>query len=453
MNENEVFIRILITIILGAILGLETETRAIEIQGKAKAKKVAKQKLGGLRTYTVLSLFGGVAGIFHLAKEYYLVYILFISVIAFTLAAYVLNVRLKKAFGLTTEIAIIITFALGFLTTSSLVPIQVVLLIIVLLTFFLSQKRGIGAAIEKIQHREVIDIIKFSLISIAILPLLPNQDYTLGQVMNVFDPTLQLNNSISNLALLNPFLTWLLVVLISGINLLGYVLSKFLGKRLGVFIAGVFGGMVSSTSAVASLAMKSKEENSKQTSKLLAGVALISNSFSFVTIGLLMLISSRVLFMELSLVMLIIMISGIIIGLYLIRNEKKYTKESSRENLGLKYQPFSVGPALKFVSLILIIKIAIQLLIIFSQSRTLFVLISSLSGLTGMDAVVIAFGDLVQKGSLSVSGGILAFMFANCINFVGKSVFSFINGDRYYFKYLSLGLLIVGLLGLLGLLV
>ncbi len=451
MDQNEIFLRILITIVLGAVLGLETETRAIESEGKKQATREEKRKIGGLRTYTVLSLFGGIAGIFYLAGLNIIVYIFFISVMAFTIAAYILNVQLKKAFGLTTEIAIVLTFALGFLTTSAVIPLPVVMLAIVLLTFFLSQKRGIGAAIQKIQHKEVIDVIKFGLISIVILPLLPNQDILLGNITHLIDPTISIAPSLSNIVLINPFQIWLLVVLISGINLLAYVLSKFLGKQKGVFFAGIFGGLVSSTSAVISLGLKSKNEKKVENSKLFSGVALIANSFSFLSIGLLAFITSKQLFIELLPVMLLMFLTGLLVAFYLANKSDKDVNQE-HNNLGLKYEAFSIGPAIRFVTLIVIIKLVVQLLLVQNVDKGVLIAITSLSGLTGMDAAVIAFGQLVNNSVITLSTGIIAFMLSNYINFLGKSVYSFLFSERRYFIYLTLGLIVVSIFGALGLL-
>ena len=44
MEQSELFIRIILTIIFGSILGLETETREIENKGKKKALKEAEKQ-------------------------------------------------------------------------------------------------------------------------------------------------------------------------------------------------------------------------------------------------------------------------------------------------------------------------------------------------------------------------------------------------------------------------
>ncbi|MDQ7021241.1 MAG: hypothetical protein Q9M91_05415 [Candidatus Dojkabacteria bacterium] len=97
MAQTEILIRIILTIIFGAILGLESETREIANKGKIKAIKDEKSRLGGLRTYSVLSLFGGIAGLFYIKEIEILSYIMFTSVMVLIISAYIMNVQLKQA--------------------------------------------------------------------------------------------------------------------------------------------------------------------------------------------------------------------------------------------------------------------------------------------------------------------------------------------------------------------
>ena len=110
MFTENILIRLIITIAFGAILGIESETREVATQGRAQKEKTEPQRLGGVRTYSVLAMIGGIAGIFYLSEALPLVYMIFGAVILLVLAAYILNVQIKKAFGLTTELAILITF-------------------------------------------------------------------------------------------------------------------------------------------------------------------------------------------------------------------------------------------------------------------------------------------------------------------------------------------------------
>ncbi len=450
MPQPDIIVRILLTIVFGAILGLETETREIEKKGKEAAIKDEKSRIGGFRTYSILSLFGGIAGLFYAEGFYPIVYILFLSVILLILAAYILNVQLKKAFGLTTEIAIIITFTIGFLTTSSIVPLEIVLSILILLAFFLSQKRGIGTLIEKFEHKEIIDVIRFSLVALVVLPILPNRNIYLQELFNFLGAS-QINlDGFKDFVLINPFQTWMVVVIVSGINLLGYFLSKIIGKGRGLFLTGVFSGLISSTSATISLAEKSKHDQNKNNVKLLVGSALISNATSFILILFLLLIGSQKLFAGLFSILILMMIAGFAIGILFIISAKS---DKSQKDFEVKYEPFSIGPAIKFVLLILLIKLVIQFMQLMHADPSLLILITALSGFTGIDAPVIALAGLVETSTITLEVGIAAFLLTNAINFLAKVIYGYTLGTYSFARKLLIGLVITAVIGLLGLLI
>jgi len=446
-SQIELFVEILLTILFGAILGLETETREIEQKGKVKAVKNEKERIGGVRTYTVISLFGGIAGLFFTIGQLPLVYILFAAIIVLILAAYILNVQIKHAFGLTTEVAIIITFILGFLTTSRLLPIWLILVILVMLAFFLSQKRGIGALIKKVEHKEIIDVVKFSLVAVVILPILPNTNIKVLDIANLIGFQLD-NQNIGNINLLNPFNTWMIVVLVSGINLFGYFLTRIVGTRRGLLLTAAISGFISSTSAIISFAAKSKTKENKNNAMSLAGAAMISNSFSFLTIGLLMLVNYKQFFAKAIGVYVIMFIVGIVIGLYYLYKNKSETKH----DVTIKYEPFSIIPAIKFVLIIVGITLLIQVLQLFQVNHFLVLAITALTGFTGMDAATIAYSNLAKEGAVTLQLGIISLVLANFINYIAKIVYSRIGGSAEFTKKLMVGLLLTGIIGLFGLL-
>lgn len=443
MLGSEPLIRILLTVLFGAILGLETETRS-------RTKKNSEpNKIGGLRTYTILSLVGGVSGLLYAANEYVLAYITFVGIGALVLAAYILNVQIHKAFGLTTEIAIIITYLIGFLTTSELIDIEVVLVILVLLAFFLSQKRGFGGLIEKINHQEIIDVLKFALVSIVVLPILPNKTYTILDAIS----TLGISNNVGNISskilsinIINPFTIWFIVVLISGINLFGYILSRIIGTKKGIILTAIVGGFLSSTSTTVGLAIKSKGR-SKKKSRLYAGSALIANAVSFIAISILIALLSISLLNQLIPAILGMFTIGMFVGIVLVLVER----DSAEEELKIDYEPFSILPAIKFVAVIVLLIIGIQLLQIL-DGDILLLIATSASGIIGLDAPTIAVSQLLDAGRISTDLAIAMFLLTNTINFLTKIFFGFFEGSKHFAIALSIGLLVT-LLGSLLILV
>ncbi|MEO6728356.1 MAG: MgtC/SapB family protein [Candidatus Dojkabacteria bacterium] len=439
--ESDIFIKILLSVLFGAILGLETETREIEKKGERKAYQEEKSRIGGFRTYTLISLMGGIAGILFLNKLEFISFTLLLGLMSFLLVAYFMNIKLKEAFGITTEIAIVITFILGFLTTSGIIKLEIVLVILVLMAFFLSQKRGFGKFIARIQHREVIDVFQFGLIALVILPIFPNKVFTILDLTSLFGTTDLGNSALQNFTLGNPFQIWLIVVIISGINLIGYILSRITGEKIGIFFTSIFSGFISSTSGIISFASKSKAVGENL---LLSGAAIISNSVSFIIVGALLFISNRELFNAALPIMLAVFIFGFILGSLLIFFFRSDTNHGQAQ-----YQAFSVLPALKFVGIIIVLSLLVQILELGNVGTGLVILVTALSGVTGIDAPAIAIAGLLTSGVITVDTALVAFLLTNIVNFIAKAIYAYTIGTRKFARYLSIGLILSSLVGLI----
>ena len=111
--------------------------------------------------------------------------------------------------GTTTEFMALLAFVFGSLAALGyLIPAAT---FAVVATLLLSVKAPLHHLAESIQEDEIYAILKFGVVSVIILPLLPNR---------AFGP----------LEALNPRLIWWVVVLISGLSMVGYVLMRFLGR-------------------------------------------------------------------------------------------------------------------------------------------------------------------------------------------------------------------------------
>lgn len=442
MEENQIIFKLILTILFGAIIGLESETREIDNKGILKAKKEESSRIGGIRTYTILSLIGGISGILFEQKMEVFSYLIFLAVGILIAIAYVENIRLKQAFGLTTELAILITFFLGFITTSSLFNIIVPVFILIILTFFLSQKRGIGQFVEKINHREVIDMVKFGILAAVILPLMPNQTITISDLLSFFEiPITSVSQDIANFSLINPFRVWLIVVIISGINISAYITSKFIGSKRSIIITAIIGGIISSTSTLLAFASDSKQKNSKHSNMMLAGATVVSNSMSFFSSLLLLLVISLPLFESLLVPFLFMAALGIIYGLSLIL----LSRSNVDSDLEVKYVPFSVRPALKFVSIIITVTIIVQLLQLFTTD-SLMSIGTSLAGVSGLDGATLALSELLEKQEMTILLATNTLLLTNIVNLLAKCGYSLYAGSRQYAIYTmsGLGLILLG---------
>jgi uncharacterized membrane protein (DUF4010 family) len=95
-------------------------------------------------------------------------------------------------------------------------------------TVLLYLKPELKGLAQNLERRDLVSILQFAVVSFIILPILPDR---------AFGPY----------SALNARQIWLMVVLISGVSLAGYLALRIVGRRYGAALLGLFGGLVSST--------------------------------------------------------------------------------------------------------------------------------------------------------------------------------------------------------------
>jgi uncharacterized membrane protein (DUF4010 family) len=127
--------------------------------------------------------------------------------------------------GATSEVAVLLTYVTGLLTL--LADIRVAMTLGVLTTILLSEKAALESLVERLDKAEFLAMLRFLLVTFIIYPVLPDQDFTNFH--------------------LNPARIWRMVVLVSALGFAGYFLIKKFGSRVGLWLSGLLGGIVSST--------------------------------------------------------------------------------------------------------------------------------------------------------------------------------------------------------------
>ena len=246
MEFTELIFPIGASILVGALIGLERE----------KAKQANKGVSAiGIRTDILICLFGAISAF--LGKAFHpLLFILSLgAMLTLIVASYIYISITKKRVGVTTEISTILVFLLGAMTMFGYMQLAIAIAIVI--TLILSLRGFLHKAVANINRSELFDTIKFAIIAFIVLPFLPNQNYD-RQVFSYIFPNFTVPSNFSQIDILNPYRIWFLVVLVSGISFLGYILVKTIGKKKGIGITGLIGGLYSSTATSLSLAHKSK---------------------------------------------------------------------------------------------------------------------------------------------------------------------------------------------------
>jgi len=202
---------------IGLLIGVERERSKGEGPGRAAA---------GVRTFLLIALAGAIAE--RVGGVGIAVGGGFVALAA--LASY--RRSRSEDPGLTTEVAMLVTFLLGVLSMIAL-PLAAGLGVVVAVV--LASKSGLHRFVrDTLTEQEVHDALLLAAAAVVVLPLLPDRP---------IDPW----NS------LNPRTLWTLVVLVMSINAGGYIALRLLGPGTGLPLAGLLGGFVSSTATIAAM--------------------------------------------------------------------------------------------------------------------------------------------------------------------------------------------------------
>jgi uncharacterized membrane protein (DUF4010 family) len=214
-----------ISLVLGLLVGLQRER--------------TDAGFAGFRTFPLVTVLGAICGLLGRNFGGWVVAAGLISLAGLMIVANVKEQTKGSADpGMTTEMAMLLMFGIGAFLSSEQFGIGIALGAIVALLLHL--KPQMHAWADNISDRDFRAIMRFVLVSMVILPILPNERY-------------------GPLHVLNPFTIWLFVVFIVGINLTGYLLYKFLGQKAGTLLAGVLGGFISSTATTFMYARRTRE--------------------------------------------------------------------------------------------------------------------------------------------------------------------------------------------------
>ncbi len=418
-------LKLLLSLVLGAIIGLEREAYV----RKADTARENRGSLG-VRSYMILSPLGCITALLY--PQYApLAIALCAGFLTLLVCYYILGSIFLRDNGLTTEFAILWSYIVGLLIGLALLPIQVIIAMVIVLTTILSYKQQIRTFVGGIRSHEFEGFLGYALMALVILPFLPNHGYTLREIPFLYDMLRALVNvpdAYANLEIVNPFGLWRVVAIITGVELLGYVLQKVVGKSHGMVLSSLVGGFVSSTSATISLAVQSKKNRN---TSLLVGSAVLANMASFLQIVMLIATVNGAFLSRSMGVILALIVSGSIVAYWHIRRSKHNTHiNTSADDEQHDKKLFALMPALQFAALFVGIKMLTKImLLLFGEGG--FVVGSMIAATTGLDAVTINIAESVGR-AITDSTGMFTLIVANAVNLGAKSVYSYVQGSRAF---------------------
>jgi len=390
MLDLTLLFNLAVAMALGLFIGLERERSA----GKGDS-------LAGIRTFPFFAAFGFLSALLGELVSLWFLLLAFLCIIILIGISYYVTAS-KNQLGLTTEMAVFLTFLLGILVYYQYVVFAVI--VAVLMVMLLTLKTFLHRFAKNLSPEELQSALKFAVVTLIVLPLLPNQAY-------------------GPLGIFNPYKIWLTVVLVSAVSFAGYVLYKGLGNR-GLALTGLVGGLVSSTAVTTSFSEKSKQTNDY--CPLIIGILAAIGVMSLRVLLWIFLIAPFLL-KELWLPILSVAVTAALFSLFLYH---KREKRPAKTQVDLS-SPFTLAPALKFGLLYLAITAASKLGNLYLQSKGLY-LTALFSGFVDIDAITLTVSGLSKSGEIAATVAAATIMTAFITNTAIKGIYSYIFGAKRF---------------------
>jgi uncharacterized membrane protein (DUF4010 family) len=359
MFDLQLAIRLGAALGLGLLLGLERER-----------KRDAEMLFGGVRTFALIALLGALGA--YMDRELdqrWLVVAAFIAVSALVLMSYATTAS-RGELGITTEISALLAFVAGALCGWDNVAVASVATVVSLL--LLTLKDFLHGLARRVELTDVEATLQFAVISVIILPLLPNE---------TFGPP--------PIDVINPYKIWLMVVLIAGLNFLGYVLVKVLGGEHGFIVTGMLGGLVSSTAVTLSFSQRSRREPAMSNAFVLAIV--VAWTIMFIRVIVMVALVNWEMARGLALVLGWVAATGLVVSLLLWRRSRSH--ETGVVTAGAN--PFELREAIKFGLLFGVVTVAAKAAEAYLGAAGLY-LAGAVAGLTDVDAISLSMANLAR---------------------------------------------------------
>ncbi|MES1955847.1 MgtC/SapB family protein [Salinisphaera hydrothermalis] len=228
LATNRTTLNLAVALLLGAIIGLERGWEAREQQ--------AGQRIAGIRTFALIGLLGGVSALLTTEVSPWAFPVLLVSVVAIALVAFSQRLAHIQNFSITSVIGILLTFCYGAMAVA--IDPAIAAAAAVVTAIVLDNKAEIHGLVERLKSYELDAALKLLLISVVMLPLLPDIGMGPGGV-------------------LNPYQIWWMVVLIASISFVGYFAIRVAGVRKGILFTSLFAGLSSSTALTLHFARQS----------------------------------------------------------------------------------------------------------------------------------------------------------------------------------------------------
>lgn len=387
------FERLGVALALGLLIGLE--------RGWKRRSEAEGARIAGFRTFGLVGLLGGILALLAGELGALVLALGFVAVAAVLVVAHLQSLRAHSEpdRGITSLVAALLTLTLGGLAGVGYTGAAAAGAVVTAL--LLNLKPMLHGWLERLSRDELLAVLKLGLISVVVLPVLPDRGYGPWNV-------------------LNPYAIWWLVVLIAGISFVGYFSMKMLGAGRGIPLTGLFGGLTSSTATTLSFARMGRRQPSL--APILASGIAVAAATMFPRILLEVAVVNPGLLGRLAPAIVVTTLL-VLLGAALLWWRSPGPAESGEVELK---NPFEISPALQFAFLLALV------LLLAEAARQWFgdtgvLVLAAVSGLTDVDAITLSMARMA-KGQLAPDSAVGAILLAAAVNTAVKVVLAALLG-------------------------
>lgn len=359
-----------IALVIGLLIGTERE-----LSPSAKA---------GMRTFALVTLFGTLSGLIaETSNSGWIIAVGALLVGTMMITAY-LRDGMSGESGSTTVIAVLVSYCLGTMVWYGYGQIAGMLgIVTTLLLYFKDELHGVTHGLKR---TDLVSILQFAVLSVIVLPILPDSNY-------------------GPFGTLNPRQTWLMVVLVSGVSLSGYLALRVVGERFGAPLLGLLGGLVSSTATTVVYSRNGRAH--PEIAKIAVIVILLANLVVLVRLTLV----TAVVAIDVLPHLAPVLGAGLLLGLAGTFSVWRRWNTTTGTPMPEISNPTELRTALSFGALYAIVLMLAAWLSEIAGPSGLYA-VALFSGLTDVDAITLSSLRLQEMGSLSKPEAVTAISIA-----------------------------------------
>lgn len=370
---------------LGTLIGIQ--------RGWQYRERPSGQRVAGIRTHALVGLFGGLSVALSQQLGPWTFHLALASVAILAVAGYRAQATEYHDYSITGAVGLLLTFVFGALAVMGQVAIAATSAVITALV--LDNKDEIHGALLRLRDNELDAGLKLLLISVVVLPLLPNQGFGPDDVVN-------------------PYEVWWMVVMIASISFVGYFAMRLGGAEKGVLFTSLFAGLSSSTALTLHFSRLARDDGDLR--RLLGAGLLLGCAVMFPRVLVYCMLINRALLAELAAPLLTMMLALLVPAVLIWWRQHQIAPVKP---LAARQNPLDLKSAFGFALLLVLVMVATEVMKNWMGDRGIY-LLAALSGAADVDAITLSLSRLSQQG-LNAHTAVIGIVLAAAVNNLVKT--------------------------------